>query len=435
MRVAIFAHTNDSPELDTGVTTYNQELVRELCERFPGCAFSLYLAPRNAERFAGVVAPNLRKIVIRANADWAAATPFMHPGTGRPSLLNACRFAISEVLYRCGSRRVVLRQSLFDGIEGLGGHDMVLYSVFGYLPDFPLYVARTLRIPCISVLHDIRVLYASPSRLGRIRAWLRGGLYKYLVGRVLFESAAVLVPSRFIRSFLQETFRSDATRIWISYVVPDSLPESLGNQPDWSPAVTSLLQEGNGFLFYPSTIVETKNHLGLVQALALVRSVIPEVKLVLAGSNVDSALGKEVRRRIGQLGLEQHVLHLGFVSEAEKVALYKGAVALVVPSIGESFSLPIWEAFSLGCPVIASTDRDIPEQVDGAAILCNPHEPADVAEAISRVWGDQVLRRQLAERGRRRYLQVRRHSVFSGWEQLLKDHAAQAESDSSCATT
>lgn len=428
MRVAIFAHTNDSPELDTGVTTYNQELVRALCERFPGCEFSLYLAPRNAERFADVAAPNLRKIVIRATADWAAATPFMHPGTGRPSLLNACRFAICEFLYRCGSRRVVLRQSMFDGIEGLDRHDIVLYSVFGYLPDLPLYVARKLRIPCISVLHDIRVLYASTSRLGRVRAWLRAGLYKYLVGRVLFESAAVLVPSSYIRNFLQKTFRRDATRIWISYVVPDSVPEPPENQSDWSPAVTNLLQEGKKFLFYPSTIVETKNHLGLVQALALVRPVIPEVKLVLAGSNVDSALGKELRRRIGQLGLEQHVVHLGFVSGAEKVALYKRAVALVVPSIGESFSLPIWEAFSLGCPVIASTDRDIPEQVDGAAIPCDPHEATDVAEAISRVWGDQDLRRQLAERGRRRYSQARRHSVFSGWELLLKDHAAQAGS-------
>ena len=49
-------------------------------------------------------------------------------------------------------------------------------------------------------------------------------------------------------------------------------------------------------------------------------------------------------------------VYLGFVSEGEKAALYKEALALCQPSLHESFSLTIMEAWLAGRPVLVHQD-------------------------------------------------------------------------------
>lgn len=418
MKVAVFAYTNDEPTLDTGVTTYNQHLVRALCTRFPQHSFTVYLAPRNSAKFADIEAPNLRKVVIAGGPEWAAS-PFGGGGGKLASALALLRFGIREMLHRCGVRAFPMRESLFDTVEGLRDHDVVLYTVFGYFPEFPLYVGRKFHIPCVSAIHDIRVLYDEETKGQRV-PWhvaLRVFVYRYILGRVVRESLRTLVPSNHIRGVLVSLHARSADRICVSYVVPDELAP-----PDVSlpPAVKQILETRPRFIFYPSTIVATKNHMMLARAIDRLRRDVPEILLLLAGSNRDSEMGRELFRYVEEQGMQKNIVHLGFISEGEKTALYRSAAALVVPSIGESFSLPIWEAFSQGCPVVASTDRDIPEQVAGAAVPCDPQDPEDIARGIHRVWTDEALRSSLAARGRARYEQARRESLFSGWETVLQ---------------
>src|SRR5690606_8825471 len=101
------------------------------------------------------------------------------PGVGR--------FLFCELLSRAGLSRATVHRRRFDYITSLENHDVVLYSVFGYLPHFPLYVTRQRRLRCIAVLHDIRVLYGQAEKSPNLRAWLRRRLHKYLVGRILVE--------------------------------------------------------------------------------------------------------------------------------------------------------------------------------------------------------------------------------------------------------
>lgn len=90
---------------------------------------------------------------------------------------------------------------------------------------------------------------------------------------------------------------------------------------------------------------------------------------------------------------------LGYVSDSELKALYKHAGCFVYPSFYEGFGLPPIEAMSCGCPVIVSQAASLPEVCGTHAIYCDPHRPADLADKISQVMGDEALRRSLRERG------------------------------------
>jgi glycosyltransferase involved in cell wall biosynthesis len=81
-------------------------------------------------------------------------------------------------------------------------------------------------------------------------------------------------------------------------------------------------------------------------------------------------------------------------------ALYRGALALVMPSFFGPTNLPPVEAFALGCPVITSDLRGAREHFGEAAILVNPRDPGDIARGILRVYKDATLREELIRRGR-----------------------------------
>lgn len=56
----------------------------------------------------------------------------------------------------------------------------------------------------------------------------------------------------------------------------------------------------------------------------------------------------------------------------------------------------------MGCPVVASQVQGAEEQLGDAAILFNPANPADMAQAMARVVDDPIKRSELIDRGLRK---------------------------------
>lgn len=92
---------------------------------------------------------------------------------------------------------------------------------------------------------------------------------------------------------------------------------------------------------------------------------------------------------------------LGYVDEADKAALYAGALALAFPSLYEGFGFPVIEAMHCGAPVIASRASSLPELVGEAGLLVDPLDVDDIARALAQMADDADLRDRLRERGRR----------------------------------
>jgi glycosyltransferase involved in cell wall biosynthesis len=81
------------------------------------------------------------------------------------------------------------------------------------------------------------------------------------------------------------------------------------------------------------------------------------------------------------------------------VSLIKGAKAVLFPSVYEGFGLPILEGMALGTPVLTSTESANPEIAGDAALLVDPYNPREIAEAIAVLDRDSELRASLSAKG------------------------------------
>jgi glycosyltransferase involved in cell wall biosynthesis len=139
-----------------------------------------------------------------------------------------------------------------------------------------------------------------------------------------------------------------------------------------------------------------KNIPTALRAFASVARGAPGLRLMVTGRGDSTA---ELRRLAGRLGVGDRVTFSGLVSQPEIVRLLHGARALVFPSLVEGFGLPVLEAMSAGCPVIASDAPTLTEIAGDAAIFCDADRPDAFAAAMHRVLCEPGLRDHLRDRG------------------------------------
>lgn len=120
----------------------------------------------------------------------------------------------------------------------------------------------------------------------------------------------------------------------------------------------------------------------------------PSARLLFTGNP-----SEELRRLSDELGVSDRIEFLGVVSEEELAAYYRGAKALVFPSLYEGFGLPVIEAMACGTPVVTSTVTSLPEAAGGAALLVDPYNTQAIAEAMERVVIDKSFREGMVTKG------------------------------------
>lgn len=104
-----------------------------------------------------------------------------------------------------------------------------------------------------------------------------------------------------------------------------------------------------GYFFYPAQFWAHKNHVNLLRGYKLLSDNDPGAPpLVFSGSEKGNHIF--VKEMVRDLGLEDRVQFLGFVSVEEVVALYRHAGALVYASFSGPENLPPPGSFRLGMP-------------------------------------------------------------------------------------
>lgn len=157
------------------------------------------------------------------------------------------------------------------------------------------------------------------------------------------------------------------------------------------------------FFLYPAITYPHKNHALLVDAFARLHADRPEVRLVLTGG-VARCEGA-VREQVAGLGLGDAVLRPGRIPADDLDALYRAAAALTFPSRFEGFGLPVLEAMSRGCPVLAADATALPEVVGRAGVLLPPDRAEEWASAMRRIIDDDAHRARLVASGLERAAQ------------------------------
>ena len=90
---------------------------------------------------------------------------------------------------------------------------------------------------------------------------------------------------------------------------------------------------------------------------------------------------------------------LKHVPDADLLPVIKLASALVFPSLGEGFGLPVLEAFAASVPVITSNTTSLPEVAGDAAISIDPMDVDRISGAMKRMLEDRDLVIELRRQG------------------------------------
>ena len=125
--------------------------------------------------------------------------------------------------------------------------------------------------------------------------------------------------------------------------------------------------------------------------------------------------GCQKQQLVARLGLQERVRFLGHVAYGDILRFYRGAAALVFPSLLESFGHPLLEAMLAGTPVLAADIPALREVGGDAALYFDPHDPADLARAVDELSTRPEATHERVERGRER---ARRFSWKRSLDQL-----------------
>ena len=206
-----------------------------------------------------------------------------------------------------------------------------------------------------------------PEFFGRAELAYRRVVY----GRTIRRSRILITISEHARARLIERHGVEPGRVRTIHLAVDHERFS----PDGTPR--------GDYLLYPARPWRHKNHARLFEAFAQLRREHAELRLVLTGDGDYGTLPRGVETR-------------GHVSADELAILYRGAAALVYPSLYEGFGIPVVEAMACGCPVACSDVTSLPEVAGGAARLFDPRDVDAIAAGV-----DEVLRfpEQWVERG------------------------------------
>lgn len=206
-----------------------------------------------------------------------------------------------------------------------------------------------MRVPSVLSIHDIQQEYHPEFFTWRekVSRWAAYRLSAWCAARVQASSA-------YIRDCLLDKFSfMTGDRI---VIIPEGVdrgqfsPEA----PAEKPPVLAHLQ-GNDFLFYPAQLWPHKNHVMLVNALALFRDKFGrEMPCILTGK--DYGHWPQIKARIEELDLKE-VRYLGRVPFPQLLWLYGHCCAVLALGLHESSSLPVREGAVFGKILIAT---DIP---------------------------------------------------------------------------
>jgi glycosyltransferase involved in cell wall biosynthesis len=236
----------------------------------------------------------------------------------------------------------------------------------------------------------------------------------------------VVVNSQWIKDDIARQYGISATKM---QVIPEASPTEFENKATDLISLRERYRVPDRFLLYPSMSWPHKNHIRLFEALAYLRDrrglVAP---LVCTGVRHEPSW-PDLQAHIRRLGLTEQVNFLGFLPGEDLRGLYRLAQALVLPTLFEANSLPIFEAWFEGTPVACSHITALPEQVGDAGLLFDPHDPASIGDSLARLWSDPALCDELREKGRSRLAHFDWARTARAYRAVYRNTAGQRLSD------
>ncbi len=255
------------------------------------------------------------------------------------------------------------------------------------------YCTLNTKIRTVLVQHDISFVHY-PKEVPR----LVHAYYKFFIPKFLKKADRIITVSEFCKRDILSAYKNISPKKitvafngWREAFKPISDSEKENTRKTYT--------NGAPYFIYVGSINPRKNIDTLIKAFDMFKTnVSSEVKLVLVGR---VAWQKEkVMSAYKTSKFKSDIIFMGYVESSLLPALLGSALALTYISLFEGFGVPIIEAMSCEVPVITSNCTAMPEIANNAALLVNPTDIDDVANALQNIYADVDLRNQLIAKGK-----------------------------------
>ena len=288
----------------------------------------------------------------------------------------------------------------------LGEMNADIYHSPNYFIPFRAFPRNGRRTPrCVVNVHDVIPL-VMPDAVPRSRKRRLFPLYRRLMREVGARADAIVTGSQCARNDILEhlAIPCDHSRQVVSI--------ANGVAKRFTPSAHQSTSSGRSVL-YVGRRDPYKNLVSLVEAFALLlQRGINDITLRVVGPPDDRY--PEAVHRARDLGVNDRVIWVNYVTDDELVKEYQQASVLALPSQYEGFGLPVLEAMACGTPVVCSDRSSLPEVAGEAARLVDPGSPSAMADAIAEILANPETARELREKG------LIRASMFS-WEKTARE--------------
>jgi glycosyltransferase involved in cell wall biosynthesis len=213
------------------------------------------------------------------------------------------------------------------------------YDIWHSLQQFPSFFPNK-KGKFILTIHDLNFLYEK-NKINRL-------IYLHRLQKNIDRADCITAISNFTKVNIEDHINLRGKKIHTIYngISIDTL--SAGQKPDY--------MDGKKFFFSIGIFNEKKNFHTLVPLMNHFK----DYNLIIAG-NADTNYGRQIRKQIHDLNLEERVILPGKITEEEKQWLYNNCYSFLFPSIAEGFGMPVIEAMKFGKPVFLSNFTCLPE--------------------------------------------------------------------------
>lgn len=322
----------------TGLGNYGRTLVNDMARIVPeGTRLRLYT-------------PDLGRQELRSKIIESPSVQFVCP--------NGYGFPMGKSLWRS---RFVVKDLLRDGID--------LYH--GLSGELPIGIKKA-GIKTVVTIHDL-IFMRHPEFYNPLDAWI----YACKFYRTCHESDRIIAISECTKRDIIEYGKVDPERIDVVY--QSCAPRfSMQISNEELQQTSRKYRLPRRYILNVGTIERRKNALLAVKALPFLPA---DVSLVIVGKRTKYAdeITEYLRKKSA---LQQRVLMLQGVSDADLAAIYRQAACFVYPSRYEGFGLPIIEAIHCGLPVAACTGSCLEEAGGEGCLYVSPDDAEGLAQAI-----------------------------------------------------
>ncbi len=243
----------------------------------------------------------------------------------------------------------------------------------------------------LPVIHDLNFVH-NPKDLIASHAWF----YNRYFPKYAHKAHRIATVSEFSKSDIAKQYDIDVSKIDVVHngvsdrFKPLNADERNATRTKWA--------NGKPYFIYVGAIHQRKNVERMLAAYDRFRDrCTMDMNFILVGNR--KWWTTEMQAALDEMKFNSEVIFTGRVSESDLQGLLGAALASVYVSTFEGFGIPIIEAFQAQVPVITSNVTSMPEVAGNAALLVNPFNVDEIAEAMFRLWSEADLRSELIQKG------------------------------------